>query len=317
MTHALDRTQARLRTLSRLALVAAAAAAAAGAGGAVWALASQPVADFLNEGPVRLIGVEGGARRVVIGGGSLLAVLVAVALAAAQPLVRWRTAGGLLAMGAAVALAPATAFPAAALYVVAVAASWLTMVSPERLDAASPRRHPRAWMAGGACAAGALAVLGATGYWLARPLVDRGAVADEALAFAVAGETRAADVGSASGAGAARRTKVVAQGDLRGADTFHFGSGRVRLLRAPDGMLLLLLRFEQYEVRDGPDLFVYLTPDPDGDVSASGAVNLGMVRATRGSVNYEVPAHVDAARFRSAVIWCKSFAVTFAVARFE
>lgn len=53
-----DRMHARLRMVSRLALVLA---AVVGAGGALWALTSQPVADFVNEGPVRLLGVEGGA----------------------------------------------------------------------------------------------------------------------------------------------------------------------------------------------------------------------------------------------------------------
>lgn len=303
------RTRARLLALSRLALVGA---AAIGAGGGAWALGAQPVADFLSEGPVRVLGLAGGARRAVIGGGSLLAVLVATAVAVPRPPVRWRAVAGLLAMGVAVALAPATAFPAAALYGLAVAAAWLAQVEPARLAAAAPRRHPRAWVAGGTAAAVAVLALGVTAFWLARPLADRGRAADEGLAFAVGAEPAAGGAVQAPVVGAGQ---VLAQGNLVGADSFHFGSGRVRLLRAPDGMLVL--RFEEYEVRNGPDLFVYLTPDPGGDVDASGAVSLGMVRATRGAVNYAVPATADAARFRAAVIWCKSFAVTFAVARFE
>ena len=104
-------------------------------------------------------------------------------------------------------------------------------------------------------------------------------------------------------------------GPLEGADSFHTASGRVLLVRAPDGRVIL--RFEDYEVRNGPGLYVYLTPDPDGDVRAAGAIEVSGVRATRGSVNYEVPPDADHASFRAAVIYCRPFAVTFATARLE
>ena len=100
-----------------------------------------------------------------------------------------------------------------------------------------------------------------------------------------------------------------------GVDSFHTGSGRVLLIAAPDGRTLL--RFEDYAVRNGPDLHVYLTPDPGGDVHAAGALDLGAVRATSGSLHYELPAGTDASGFRSAVIYCQPFAVVFAIATFE
>jgi len=108
---------------------------------------------------------------------------------------------------------------------------------------------------------------------------------------------------------------LISMGELMGADSFHTGSGQVLLVRAPDGSVIL--RFQDYEVRNGPDLFIYLTPDPDGDVFADGAIELSEIRATRGNVNYEVPADVDPSTFRAAVIWCKAFAVLFAHAELE
>ena len=108
---------------------------------------------------------------------------------------------------------------------------------------------------------------------------------------------------------------LIAMGELMGADMFHTGSGQVLLVRAPDGSVIL--RFQDYAVRNGPDLFIYLTPDPDGDVFADGAIELSEIRATRGNVNYEVPADVDPSTFRAAVIWCKAFAVLFAHAELE
>ena len=105
---------------------------------------------------------------------------------------------------------------------------------------------------------------------------------------------------------------LIASGQLVGADSFHHGSGAVLLVRAPDGSGML--RFEDYEVRNGPDLHVFLTLDPAGDVHAAGAVDLGAVRATRGNVNYELPAGIELDSLRVAVIYCVPFRVVFATA---
>ncbi len=120
--------------------------------------------------------------------------------------------------------------------------------------------------------------------------------------------TAAATAGQGTG-------QLIAMGPLEGADSFHTASGRVLLVRAPDGRVIL--RFEDYAVRNGPGLYVYLTPDPDGDVRADGALEVSAVRATSGSVNYDVPNDVDPSAFRAAVIYCRPFSVTFATARLE
>ena len=109
--------------------------------------------------------------------------------------------------------------------------------------------------------------------------------------------------------------QLIAMGPLEGADSFHTASGRVLLVRAPDGRVIL--RFEDYAVRNGPDLYVYLTPDPGGDVRADGAIEVSAVRATRGSVNYDVPDGADPSAFRAAVIYSRPLAVTYATAQLE
>ena len=114
---------------------------------------------------------------------------------------------------------------------------------------------------------------------------------------------------------AERTGRLVSQGELMGADEFHTGSGDVLLVISPDGDVIL--RFQDYAVRNGPDLHVYLTPDPGGDVHVDGAISLGPVKATQGSVNYEVPADVDPDSFRAAVIYCVPFRVVFATAMLE
>jgi hypothetical protein len=65
-------------------------------------------------------------------------------------------------------------------------------------------------------------------------------------------------------------------------------------------------------VRNGPDLFVYLSPSADG--YARGAIELGRLKADRGNQNYEVPAGADVTGAKSVVIWCKQFAHLFATA---
>ena len=103
------------------------------------------------------------------------------------------------------------------------------------------------------------------------------------------------------------------RGEFTGADDFHFGRGLAILVETEPGRYAL--RFEGFSVRNGPDLYVYLSPDPAG--YADGAVEVGRLRATDGDFNTPVPDGVDVSRARSVVIWCRKFAVLFAVAPLE
>jgi hypothetical protein len=99
-------------------------------------------------------------------------------------------------------------------------------------------------------------------------------------------------------------------GELAGADAFHFGRGQALLIEVAPGTWVV--RLEGFEVRNGPDLFVYLSPSADG--YADGAVEIGRLKADKGNQNYEVPADVAIDGVRSVVIWCREFAVLFATA---
>lgn len=100
-------------------------------------------------------------------------------------------------------------------------------------------------------------------------------------------------------------------GMFMGADDFHFGRGSVLLIETEPGVYTL--RFEGFSVRNGPDLFVYLTPHASGE-SVEGAINLGSLKATDGNFNYEIPAGTDVSQYASAIVWCRQFATLFAVA---
>ena len=185
-------------------------------------------------------------------------------------------------------------------------------------------RHPRRTAA---VALPVLAVAIPVAWYLASPLFIRTRLEETAPA-AVAGRSgQPADAGSdGSAAPAPTGPAAVAPsastvparpapnspmprtGQFRGADEFHYGRGRASLLQAPDGRYTL--RFEGFSVQNGPDLYVYLSPRPDG--YAEGSLELGRLRATDGNFNYDVPAGSDLSRYRSVVIWCKQFAVLFA-----
>lgn len=67
------------------------------------------------------------------------------------------------------------------------------------------------------------------------------------------------------------------------------------------------LRYENFKTLNGPDLYVYLAKTPD----AKEFVDLGLLRATEGNVNYEIPAGVDPKDYPYALVWCKQFGVLF------
>lgn len=103
---------------------------------------------------------------------------------------------------------------------------------------------------------------------------------------------------------------TVARGEFEGADDFHFGRGQALLIQT--GIAQHTLRFENFEVRNGPDLFVYLSTDPGG--YSNDALELGELKGTKGAFNYEVPVGTDVTAYKSAVVWCKDFGVLFAKA---
>jgi hypothetical protein len=95
----------------------------------------------------------------------------------------------------------------------------------------------------------------------------------------------------------------------------HGTTGRALLIRLADGTRYL--RFENLNTSNGPDLHVYLSEVPAGpDLHAYGErfIDLGKLKGNIGSQNYAIPAGVDLANYRSAVIWCKRFSVGFGVA---
>ena len=70
---------------------------------------------------------------------------------------------------------------------------------------------------------------------------------------------------------------TVATGEFSGTDDFHFGDGTASIIEVEPGRYHL--RLDDFSVRNGPDLFVYLSPDADG--YADDALELGQAQGDR------------------------------------
>lgn len=99
---------------------------------------------------------------------------------------------------------------------------------------------------------------------------------------------------------------VVRQGEWIDGDDFHFANGKALLIETEPGKYTL--RVEEFSVRNGPDVFVLLSPSNDYE---DGALNLGGLKGTDGAFNYDIPAGTDVTQYMSAIIWCRQFDVLF------
>ncbi len=88
----------------------------------------------------------------------------------------------------------------------------------------------------------------------------------------------------------------------------HPASGTARIIDAEGRSYL---RYESFKTINGPDLYIYLAKTPD----AKDFVNLGLIKATEGNVNYEIPAGINAIEYPYALVWCKAFGVLFNFAK--
>jgi hypothetical protein len=104
--------------------------------------------------------------------------------------------------------------------------------------------------------------------------------------------------------------KIVASGEFIHAnprDPIHYGKGNVTVFEE------LVHLGSGFEVGPGPKFHVYLVPEkkvvPSTNVANSMFVDLGRLKAFKGSQNYPVPAGLDLAKYGSVVIWCEQFGV--------
>ena len=162
----------------------------------------------------------------------------------------------------------------------------------------------------------------AVNWWLLSPFfVDD--VVDEEFATSIAEERDAPAGGAAT---ADTEDEVPAEPDdgaapsaadpvLLGAGMFvglagHDGSGDAGVFRDPDGRQVV--RFERFDIENGPDLEVYLVPGADQTTLADGSVHLGSLKGNVGDQTYDVPPGQEIGPgVHTVLVWCEAFDVEF------
>jgi Electron transfer DM13 len=109
---------------------------------------------------------------------------------------------------------------------------------------------------------------------------------------------------------AADRGTLVANGafiHVKPSDPFHYGKGKVSVYQRA------VFLEPDFEVGPGPAFHVYLVPTANvrdaAAVKDTMYVDLGGLRAFKGSQRYAIPAGVDLKNYQSVVIWCETFGV--------
>ncbi len=184
----------------------------------------------------------------------------------------------------------------------------------------------RNWILGGV---GIAVILGAIGFAVFRPdklFVDD--VVEEELdadvAAALDATTTAPPTTAAPDAGEAATTTAPPTTVPAGPVVTSSGSwislgrytttGEVAVVTDGDASTIV---FDELATDNGPDLFVYLSPNDavDGEVLPEGSLLLGGLQGNIGTQTYEIPPGTDLSQYRSVVIWCDRFSSAFGAAQ--
>lgn len=104
------------------------------------------------------------------------------------------------------------------------------------------------------------------------------------------------------------QAQLIASGDFQ--PRAHEVAGKALLIEQGEKKIL---RFEDFETVNGPELHIYLSSDlGDTDI-----IDLGIIKATKGNVNYQLPEDIDTIRYNKILVWCRPFRVLFSYAELQ
>jgi hypothetical protein len=96
----------------------------------------------------------------------------------------------------------------------------------------------------------------------------------------------------------------------------HDTTGKATLYQVEGGKRVL--RLTGFKTSNGPDVHVYLVAANDAKDSATvksaGFIDVAKLKGNEGDQNYDLPANVDLAKYKSVSIWCARFGVNFGTA---
>lgn len=109
----------------------------------------------------------------------------------------------------------------------------------------------------------------------------------------------------------ALQTGSLVDGSLPG----HHAAGTTTIYRLEDGRRVL--RLENFDATNGPDLFVTLHSGTDPEQDQGEYFQIAPLKGNRGDQNYDLPADIDLSQYKSVVIWCRTFNVVFGYATLQ
>ncbi len=101
-------------------------------------------------------------------------------------------------------------------------------------------------------------------------------------------------------------------------DPVHSADGTATVYELPEGNRVL--RFEDFQSTNGPQLHVFLSKEnPTTTFAGLGedAIDLGPLKGNIGNQNYDIPADINLDEYQSVVIYCVPFSVVFSSAAFS
>jgi hypothetical protein len=93
----------------------------------------------------------------------------------------------------------------------------------------------------------------------------------------------------------------------------HEGTGDAGIFRLDDGSLVL--RLEDFDIENGPDLVLYLVPGSDRTSPTDDSLDFGALRGNVGDQTYAIPSDfaVESGDW-TVLVWCRAFAIEFVAA---
>lgn len=125
----------------------------------------------------------------------------------------------------------------------------------------------------------------------------------------------------ATGMAMATAPPAPAEPQLRGSGKFvglagHDGTGDAGIFRLPDGAHVL--RLENFDIDNGPDLELYLVPGHQAYSPRNGALHFGALKGNVGNQTYDIPRDFNVTSGPwTVLVWCKAFTVEFVGASFN
>jgi hypothetical protein len=118
-------------------------------------------------------------------------------------------------------------------------------------------------------------------------------------------------LGAVATPAAAATMTTVAMGSFH--SNAHDTKGKATVIDLGGGRRVL--RLTDFATSNGPDVRIYLVAAADVQdnetVKTAGFVELGPMKGNIGDQNYDIPATVDLANYKTVTIWCKRFSVNF------